>query len=224
MALLIPVIGAIASCGNGDSGPHWAGKTYLLDTPAVSPANWTKPKNVGGDIGGYVPQFLMGVEAGAGSALTITLTTAFDGKQDMCNPTTQVTASAANYPSSQILVPSFPIHIIDPSVDHPANVHSTAHDVLFKDVLPGDSAAKVGELDATVDLAELYKLFYLVPNATPDIVCSTLSAQGGVPCEVCAFNQLQYCLTLQASQIVATQTTATITPLALSALDPSCYP
>jgi len=90
-------------------------------------------------------------------------------------------------------------------------------------LLPADSAAKVGELDATVDLGELYKLFYLVPNATPDAVCQTLN-QAGVPCDVCAFNQQPYCLTLQASQIVASKSAATITPLADSVIasDPSC--
>jgi hypothetical protein len=222
LSLLVSVVGALSACGgNSSSGPNWVGKTYLLDY--VPAANWTKPKGVGSDVGAYVPQFLIGVAAGTGSDLAITLTTAMDGSQDMCNPTTQVTVSGANYPSSEISVPSLPIHVVDTDSAHPASVHSTAHDFLLKDVLPADSAAKVGELDATVDLGELYKLFYLVPNATPDAVCQTLN-QAGVPCDVCAFNQQPYCLTLQASQIVASKSAATITPLADSVIasDPSC--
>jgi hypothetical protein len=225
MALLLPILGAFSACGGGSgSAPssNWVGKTFLLDTPALPAANWTKPPGVGSDVGAYVPQFLIGVEAGTGNDLTITLTTALNGAQDPCSPTTQVTASGASYPDIQISAPTFPIHIVDTSPNHPNQVETTAHDVLFKNVLPGSSAAMDGELDATVDLAELYKLFYLVPNATKDSVCTTLQVQGGVSCEACAFNQQPYCLTLQASQIGATETPASITPVSVANIDPSC--
>jgi hypothetical protein len=54
---------SLVACG-GDSKPEanaWVGKTFLLDTPAISSSSWTKPSAVlTGAMGNYgVPQFLL---------------------------------------------------------------------------------------------------------------------------------------------------------------------
>ena len=136
LAVLLAAVGVFAGCG-GDSGPHWVGKNYLLDAPAFSAGKWTKPPKFGSDVGAYVPQFLFGIEAGTGGDLAITVTTAYAGVQDACNPTTQVTSSGADYPKSQISASTFPMRVLDSQKG--TMVPATARDLIFKDVLPGDS-------------------------------------------------------------------------------------
>ena len=219
LAVLLPLVGACAGCG-GDSGPHWVGKTYLLDAPAFSAGKWTKPPKFGADIGGYVPQFLFGVAAGAGGDLAITVATSYAGVQDACNPTTPVTSSGADYPKLQISAHTFPMRVLDSQKG--TMVPATARDLIFKDVLPGDSAAKTGELDATVDVRDLYSLFHLISdNPTPDMVCSTFLSYN-VPCDVCALDGQQYCLTLQAQAIGATQVPTPVVQVQASDISASC--
>ena len=221
VALLLPAVGVVAGCGSSSSpsSANWIGKTYLLDTPALSAGHWTKPVGFGSDIGGYVPQFLIGIEAGSGSDLMVTLTTATLGVQDMCNVTTEVSASGANYPKIDVLAPSFPMRIMDSETGKP--VPSTAHNLELKDLLPGNSGTASGELDATVDVAELYSLFHLIPNATKESVCSTFASYN-VSCETCASNGQPYCLTLQATQIAATSAPAPIQKVTASDIAPTC--
>jgi len=199
----------------------------LLDTPNIPGSAWTEPPGgVASAIGGDVPQFLIGVAAGSGNDLTITLTTAINGVQDMCSPTTQVPASGVNYPNIEISAPNFPIHVVVTPPNPPdRQAESTAHNVFFKNILPGDTAAKDGELDATVDASELYTLFYQLTNATKDNICAQLDSIANTTglCKVCDFNQLPYCLTLHVVQIGATQTPTAIVPVLSGDIDPSCH-
>jgi hypothetical protein len=220
-ALFLSTVGVVAGCGSSSSpsSADWVGKTYLLDTPALTAAHWTKPQGFGGDIGAYVPQFLLGVEAGTGGDLTITLTSALAGAQDPCNLTTQVTASGASYPNIDIVAPSLPIRIYD---SHKGTyVPSTARNVAFKSIFPAGAPAKEGELDATVDVAELYSLFYQIPDATKETVCAQFASYS-VPCETCAFNSQPYCLTLQAVQIGATVAATPIKKVTASDIAATC--
>jgi len=234
LAALLPAVFGFAGCGESHSSSGtpdasgsasvWLGKTYLLDNPNFAAANWTMPAGFGADIGAYVPQFLIGVAAGSGSDLTITIATASGGAQDLCNVTTQVSASGASYPDIKITLPTFPMRIVDSNPAHAKVVQTTGHDVILTNVLPGDKPAMDGQLDATMDISELYPLFYQIPNPTPATVCSTFKSLGGIDCETCSFdpNQQPYCLTLQAVQIGATLASTQITPVSAGNIGASC--
>jgi hypothetical protein len=219
LVLVFPLLATLAACGDsgdpasGPSSKEWVGKTFLLDTPALPPGYWVQPRGIGGDVGAYVPQFLLGVQAGSGDDLLITLTTTLGqpnpGVQDTCVPTTQVTASGSGYPNIDIQASSFPMRVYDEK--RQVYVNGTAHNLALKNVLPGNQDTSSASLVATVDIEDLYSLFTLIgPNPTKDDVCSTLQAQGNIPCETCAHSGRAYCLTLKAVQV---STTPVATPV-----------
>jgi hypothetical protein len=227
LVLLLSSLVMVAACGSNESAnpaAKWIGKTYLFDAPSVSSQHWTKPKNF--DAGPYIPQFFFKVEAGSGSDLAITLASGYDNTQDLCSVTTQVTTTGANFPSVEISAGSFPMHIQDFSTAHPARVASTAHDVRFTDILPGDGEATDGRIDAVVNIAELYPLFFQVPEPRDkDSVCSTLKSgsSGSVTCQACSFNNSEpYCLSLTAVQIGATETSTQIRQVSAGDIGASC--
>ncbi len=213
MALaLLPV--APAACGGGGEA-SWDGQTYLLD---ISPLNWASPPSIGGDIGGFVPQFLFMVEPGAGDELSVLVATAVEGAQDPCNPTTRLTTSASTRPYSTLTATTFPMRIVNP--DGPVTVNATIHDLTFTNVLPGGNAGD-GQVIATADIAEIYPLFTLIPGATKDSVCQELN-EFGAPCETCAFSGQASCLTITAVQIDSTSTSAAIVPIAPGNIPATC--
>jgi hypothetical protein len=106
--------------------------------------------------------------------------------------------------------------------DHPGSAPTTVRDLSLVNVLPGDAPAKNGTLTATVDLADLYSIVWIIPNPTKDSVCQTLQSDLGVSCEVCASNQQPYCLTPQAVQIGATEVQAQIQKLSASDIPSTC--
>jgi hypothetical protein len=173
-----------------------------------------------------VPQFLIGVAAGSGSDLSITLATAINGAQDMCTPTKQVTASGAKYPNIDISVPSFPIHISVAIAKKTAQVETTVHNFVLKDVLPGLSSNATSELDAVIDLAEMYPLFLQISESirTKEEVCKELPplSNNQANCELCEFNQQTFCLTLQAVQFGATEVGTTIKSVTSADIASSC--
>lgn len=214
--LALPILGA-AACGSDMPGSErWMGKTFLLDVPA---ANWVQPSMAGRDIGDFVPQFLIGIQAGTAGNMAITIAPANDGAQDHCSPTTQVTSSGARYPGVEILAPQFPLRIVHPT--QPITVNTTIHDFSIVDVLPGDAPAEEGTMTAIVDIAEIYPLFTLIPNVTKEAVCMQLQTFGS-PCEVCSFNGQAFCLTIRAVQLGATQTPAPVAPLAATDIANPC--
>ena len=241
LTVLLSTISGFAACGGGSSNPststntstntttasQWIGKTFLLDTPNVDSSKWTAPPDpVGASVGGYVPQFLIGVAAGSGSDLSITLATATNGAQDMCTPTKQVTASGAKYPNIDISALSFPIHISVTSGKQTAQVETTVHNFVLKDVLPGLSSNATSELDAVIDLAEMYSLFLQIPESkrTKEEVCSELAGMTNneTTCEQCDFNQQNFCMTLQGVQISATEVGTTIKSVSSADIASSC--
>jgi hypothetical protein len=201
----LPLVGLLVGCGSSStSAPSdaWVGKTFMLDTPALPKTYWVKPSGFGSDIGAYVPQFLIGVEKGTGDNLTINLAAAQDGVQDLCVKTTQVTASGAHYPNIEIVAADFPMRIYD---SHALTyVSTTGRDVTFKNLLPGNTDPSIAELDATLDVAELYPLFWQIPDATKDSVCATFASYG-VSCATCSFDNQPYCLSIEAVQVSTTQ-------------------
>ena len=226
-ALLLPAFGALVGCSDSSSpssSANWVGRTFLLDTPALSSQHWTKPKGAAGDVGSFVPQLLIGVAAGTGSDLTITMTTAQDSVQDMCNPTTDMTASGADYPDVQLTTTAFAMRIVVTNPDYPCTVAGTAHDMTLKNVLPGRADTSGSELDAVVDFAELYPLAHALPvdQRTPDAVCKLFADNGVAPCETCAFNGQPYCETLQGVQMVASAFPTPIAKLSVSDIPVPC--
>jgi hypothetical protein len=213
----------LLGCGGDDSHPAsaWIGKTFLLDRPPTS--RWVEPKkSSGGAMGDYVPQFLIGVAAGSGDNLNITLTTALDGVQDKCSPTTEVTVSGTSYPDVQITAASVPMHLTETDPDRAKVVRTTAHDVTLKDILPGRTeTAATGELIATLDMAEAYPLFFLLADPTPDSVCAAF-ADADVICQTCTFNSQPYCLTFRAVQLAASESSTPVQKISSSDIGSDC--
>jgi hypothetical protein len=166
-----------------------------------------------------VPDFLLGIEAGAGDELKVTLATA-EGSQDLCNQTTQVTATRASYPDVQITAPQFAMRMTNPDAN--ITVRTTIRNLRFTNVLPG-GAEKRGELSAEVDVREVYPLFTLIPNAMPDSVCASLG-QVGAPCAACSSDTKPYCLTLRAIGLGAQRQSQPVRTVAPADIGSSCSP
>jgi hypothetical protein len=227
LVFVLPIVGAFAACSGGDgdtSTPSlWAGKTFLLDVPALSNSKWVRPKGFGADIGRYVPQFLIGVEAGAAAdSLKFTLTTAQEGQQDMCNQTTEVEVAGVQEPDITISVGDFPMHIISQDSEHPGDEHTTGRNVIFTNILPGNEDPTTSQLDATLDVAELYPFFWQIQDASKETVCETFD-YNGVPCEACPQNSEPYCLSVRAVQLPpATEVATSIQKLSASEAAANC--
>jgi len=209
--------GSLGACGsNTSTDTTWNGKTFLLDSTKIPKNAWTKPKGVGTELGGYVPQFLIGVDS---NAANIIITTAQNGVQDMCTVTATVPL-AGTHPDSAILVPAFKAHIT--GVDNnkqPRSTIATIRNLTLTDILPGST--NDGQLDATLDMSELVPLFYLIANPDKDSVCAALN-DFGAPCVTCAASGQPYCEQLQAVQIGASATSATITQVSDTDILSSC--
>jgi hypothetical protein len=221
--LVLPAVGALAGCSGDSKSPldNWTGKTFLLDKFPNS--RWVAPKSGGGSsMGDYVPQFFIGVAAGSGDSLDITLATGLGGVQDMCSPTTPVPVTGVKYPDLQITAPTLPMRLTETDPDYAKVVPVIAHDVTLKNILPGrNENTPSGELTATLDMADAYPLFHLVDNPTKDSVCAAF-ADAGVVCQTCAFNGQPYCLTFRAVQLVATEFPTPIQKLSPSDIPASC--
>jgi hypothetical protein len=226
----------LVGCGSGSGGgtpskdAPWVGNTYALTIPS---ANWTQPPGVGGDIGAFVPQFLIGVSQSSGDTMTVTLGTATNGAddaavttQDPCNVTTQVAVDGSGYPNATITAPAFPLRIVNTAFKPAVVVDTTARNFTLTNVLPdGGTTAENGTLSVVLDISELYPLFNLVPtqSRTKDGVCEVL-ANAGATCTTCPTTGQPYCLTLKASQLGAVETTTAVMPIASTQVPPSCVP
>jgi hypothetical protein len=217
-ALVLTLTSTFAACGGGDSdgSSAWVGKSYVLTIPAD---NWTDPPGIGGDIGDFVPQFMFGVAKGS-NGLDVTIGTATDSVQNDCNVTTAVSASGSAYPLVTITTPTLNMHIVDTNQTPTVVVDTTVRDVTFKDVLPG-TPSKQGTVVATIDAAEVYPLFRLIPDATKESVCDAL-AQANAPCTACPHNGEPYCLTIKAVQVEGVEASAAIKTITTSDLPASC--
>ena len=225
VAFLLSSFGlALAGCSsNQGQGSHWAGKTFLLSIPTD---NWAQPRGFGDQIALVVPQFIIGLQAGTGSDLAVTLGTAKDGKQNLCNITTPATASESQYPKSSISAETFPIVVTSDNTDAgaPITVHTTVRNAAFTDVLPGDTAASTGIFEATIDFGELYPLFPKAMPPTPQGVCDLLSGASvtGASCALCPHNDKTECLTVKAEQLGAVASSAQIEQILVGDLASSC--
>jgi hypothetical protein len=224
--VLVPAMCALTACGGSDAPnplANWTGKTFLLDTPAIKSSNWRDPKGAGDALSEFVPQLLIGVEAGTGDSLKITLSTALSNEQDECNPTTEATVSGVKYPELLISAASFPIRVADADPSRAKVVASTAHNVSVKNVLPGTTAdTPTSELIATLDVSELYPLAYRVPNASKETVCQTFKEEMDKDCEACPHNNEPWCITVRAVQVAATSFDKPLKKISSSEIPASC--
>jgi hypothetical protein len=219
LPLLLPL--TVAACGGGGDdvkAKAWLGKTFLLDTPATSNAHWN-PSALGPFLNNYAPQFLLGIEAGTGDELVVTLATASEGAQDMCNPTAQATFSGASYPQSTIAFPTFLIHVVSKDPMQPGQVLSTAYDLTFKDILPGLPGSDTARVSLWVDLGELINL--LMPGGSKEALCQA-SLTAGLPCDTCPSNGQPFCRSLAAEQIVAREVALPIVQFAAKDIPLAC--
>jgi len=226
----IPLILAlsVAGCSESKDGSDgtsagWQGRTYVLDVP---PANWSEPEQVGDEMGGFVPDFLIQVEESDGDVHTVTLGAAdTTGAQDTCNPTTRVQTVAQPYPSVQI-GPTDMMLRLQWVADDPAEsvtVLATGRGLTMTNVLPdGDVPAEEGELTATMDAREVYPLFHILPDPNPEAVCNAL-ASFEATCGPCPHDGENFCLALTARYLGATEVAdVDLEQVDADSLDPSC--
>ncbi len=214
-AAAMPPAGAPAAAGGMEA---WQGRVFLLDVPQD---NWAYPRDIGTEIGPFVPDFLIQVDMAANGSMNVTMTTANElGQQEPCNPTTTITGVSTAFPSSQIGPADIPIHVKSVLVDG-LQVNTTVRSFTLTDVLPGAAPASEGKLLTVLDVRELYPMFTkLSDNPEQDQVCNALASFGS-PCEACPQDGAMYCLTVEALLLGASDYATPITPVP-QVTDPAC--
>jgi hypothetical protein len=208
---------SLFACGGDDgdepeSASSLAGKIFILEIPRN---NWTEPRDVGRDIGDFVPQFALEVVSDSGGSLAVNLGTARGGTQDTCTATQQVSATSA-----QLGPLNLPIHLVHTNAD--VRVNATAYNLTMRNVLPGDSPATMGELTTTMDMRELYPMFTLIPEPSPDNVCMALTMIEET-CEPCPTDGATYCLSIKAERAGAVENPSfSLESISAGSLSPDC--
>lgn len=208
--LLLPLC---CACGSSDDeDPGFAGKTYVLE---IGGGDWLDP--IGGEVEDYVPQFWMQVD-GSVSNYQVTMTTAQEGAQVMCNKTHTTSASSNPYPGFSLGPTDFPLYLRHKV--QPVAVQTTAYDLTMTDVLPtGAKTDQTNLLTAKLDAREIYPIFVAItPEPTPDALCEQV-ADKGAPCVACKDGE-EYCLEMRAGYLEAMPGDVTITPVGTP--DPAC--
>jgi hypothetical protein len=217
MLALTAVAFSLSACGGDDGeespeGSSLQGKTFILTIPRN---NWTEPRDVGRDIGDFVPQFAIEVVSASSGSLTVNLGTAREAVQDTCNVTQPVSGT-----SSQLGPVNFPIHLVHTNGE--VKVNATAYNLTISNVLPGDSPATTGQLTTTMDMRELYPMFTLIPDPTPDSVCMALTMIEET-CEPCPEDGATYCLSIKAERAGAVEAPGfSLEPVSADSLSPDC--
>jgi hypothetical protein len=220
--LTLAVAFTLAACSSDpDEEPKepttnpWNGKTYLLD---LQERDWAEPRGIGRDVDPFVPTFMLRVDSDARDAFPVTVGTLdLTGAQDACTKTAVLDATAS--PPSAVIGPSaFGIHLEDE--DDGIAVNGVIHNLVLTDVLPnGDAISEIGTLEGMMDFRELYHLFTLIDDPTPERVCQVLFDELDVPCEPCPDAE-PFCLTVMANRIGAVPTDMVIEPITTT--DESC--
>jgi hypothetical protein len=214
----VALCAATAGCTSEEANA-WSENTYVLD---IASENWYEPRGIGGDIDDFVPRFLLHADSGAPEDFGVTVAPGKEtGEQDLCSATRVLRATSS--PPSSTLGPS-EYSLFIQHVSEPVSVVGTVYDLTMKNVLPdGDRISEVGEFSATMDFRDLYPLFTLIVNPTPEAVCTTLEDSYGVPCTACPNDGGPYCLTVKANGLGATPTSTALAPVG-DVTDPACTP
>ena len=132
--------------GTGDQS--FAGQSFTLH---IGPGDWLD--DIGGDVSDNVPDFWMSI-GGSGSNYQVTMTTAREGAQDMCNKTHTASASSDPYPGFLLGPTDFPLYL--KHAVQPVAVQTTAYDLTMTDVLPtGAATTEENSLTAILDAREV---------------------------------------------------------------------
>ena len=210
---------ALATGCTVEAEPEQQPKTYVLD---VAEEQWAEPRGIGSEIDLFVPNFLMRIEDDSSDSFDVFVATAkADGTQDLCNPTSTITASKSDT-GATIGPAEFPLHI--QHVDEAdIAVDGAVYDFTLKDILPnGNTMSTSGELTATMDFRDLYPLFTLLIEPTPEAVCTALEDSYKEPCAACPNDGQPFCLTVKAIELGARPNNAAMQQV--DTVDPSCMP
>ena len=100
-------------------------------------------------------------------------------------------------------------------------MNGVIYDLTLTDVLPnGDTISTTGTLEGMMDFRQLYHLFTLIENPTPQTVCDVLFDTYDVACVACPTDGEPFCLTVKATRIGAVPTDMDIEPV--DTVEPSC--
>lgn len=200
------------------------GKTYTI---AFDPNYWSVPRDVGSDIGEYVPAFMFTfttVDAAAMTFEALLGTANDDGTQDTCNKTVTVTGTFEDAASTVFKTTAIDFEAIltgppDSSTNIPPNAIAPIHDFALQGTFTNQGAGfKFGVIDAIMDLRDISCLFMLVTdpaNRNPEYICAQMNDQLAYDCEVCPFDQTpSSCVTMKAELFKTTETTATMVEVA----------
>lgn len=221
---LASLVALLSACGSPEEeGSHaLSNKVFVLQ---IASSNWTKP-NKAEQISDYIPQFVIKFEEGSADAMPYTLASAKNGAQDPCGPTVTGTTSVTPFGLGPV---ELPLHLVHPTEPYAAN--TTVHGFTLTNVIPDGTTVAQGQLNAVVDIRDVYKLFLQLgfagkPPENPDIVCKEFEKQtdqAGTSCGPCA-DQQPYCLPLEAQYLSATETNIAVGPIGADVLttNPAC--
>jgi hypothetical protein len=182
-ALLIGLVSLAIGCSSDNSAGanRWAGKTYIVN---IETNRWKAPKgDVGQQLGGYVPKFLLDVRSAEGSAVKVVVGAGdADGKQDECTPTVEVAAAT---PEKQIGPADTKVHIQNGSGDSKViSLYGMKFSTIFSDT-PDDIGTATGAFEAVLDLRDCWHLFDELNPDSAQGICTTLSTKFDTQCIAC---------------------------------------
>lgn len=186
--------------GESAQANSWVGQTFLLRVPNGS---WTEPRGVGRDIGPFVPGFLIRVDDASGQKVDVTVGTVnAEDEQQLCNPTTRIEGKSEEFPGVEIGPVEFPVYLVNQEVV----VNAKIHDLAFANLLPDETGeSQVGVLTAVMDFREVAAMFTLLPRPDPDLACAAAEDGLMAPCEPCPNDGAEYCLSLKAEELGASE-------------------
>lgn len=193
----IPMLGCLlltSACGSDDTsepnGPNqpeasFAGKTYVAQPYFFN-------SDFGTNIRESVPAFILKVD-GTASAYTVTLGTALRRdplanpqpplQQQLCNPTSTVSAVSNPYPGFHLGPTDVPIYAKPQSED--VAVLTKAYSLEMTNILPPEGGTSEGTLRAYLDAREIHSIVVQLEDPTPETVCSQVADMGLGMCEAC---------------------------------------
>jgi len=217
--LLVAIFPCVVACSSKEPSSsksnEWSGRTYTL---SIGDRSWTEPRGVITDIKDYVPQFMFEVQGDSPTSFDVTTATARSDVQDPCNKVATLPGSG-----NAIGPADFPLRIKHLRED--IVVQATLRDLSFTEVFPtAGTVSAAGKFSATLDARDVAPLFTQIDSdPTPDELCTALSQLSPpVPCQACPHDGEQYCLTLKAEKIGATESDGTTIEPISKPTDPSC--
>ena len=173
----------LCACGSedGNNGPEpgpssFAGKTYVAQPEDFS-------SNFGYDIAGSVPAFLLQVaESPSGYDVTVGTALRRDSaseplEQQLCSPTSTVSAVSNPYPDFQLGPVDLPIYLRHADPEQEYSIQTKLYDLTITNILPPEGGTAEGTLSAYLDVREIFPIFPAVgPSRDADKTCSYIEA------------------------------------------------